>query len=480
MNFNIFLRAIFAIVTIATGISVSAQALYRQSAKVASAGDTINLAPVAIPAASAPIPTLDTDSTRVDIISVSDSLLIVQNDSIDSLAMQIDTIYIEPKIFVTPLPKWFFRKVCFTSYQYLPEFKPFAHEMGDNEAFSWIEREKASDVKQRMALQRFVIARPDLVPYNLALLPEAPKQYVAKINPQDHTIEIREVQPGELIPQNNLNMKKRHWIRKFEASLQFSQAYISPNWYQGGNNNLNMQFNIAYDVKLNPAFHPNLLFDASIRYKLGLNSAPEDSLRNYSISEDLLQLNATLGYKAARRWYYSMTTQFKTQLLNSYHKNKTTLQSAFLSPGELNVGLGMTYNYANKKKTFTFDASISPLTYNLRICTNMSMNHSDFNIDQDKRIREKFGSSGEFKLSWRLAKNILFASRLFAFTDYDQMQIDWENTLSMDINRFLSTRIYCHLRYDTDTPRIADEPNWHKLQVKEILSFGFAYKFSSL
>ena len=31
-----------------------------------------------------------------------------------------------------------------------------------------------------------------------------------------------------------------------------------------------------------------------------------------------------------------------------------------MSPGELNVGVGMTYNYANPKKTFTLDASISP------------------------------------------------------------------------------------------------------------------------
>ena len=35
---------------------------------------------------------------------------------------------------------------------------------------------------------------------------------------------------------------------------------------------------------------------------------------------------------------------FKTQLLNSYTPNTYNLNSAFLSPGELNVGLGMPYN----------------------------------------------------------------------------------------------------------------------------------------
>ncbi len=30
------------------------------------------------------------------------------------------------------------------------------------------------------------------------------------------------------------------------------------------------------------------------------------------------------------------------------------------------------------------------------------------------------------------------------------------------------------MRYDTSTPR-CDDPSWHKFQVKEVLSFGFAY-----
>lgn len=71
------------------------------------------------------------------------------------------------------------------------------------------------------------------------------------------------------------------------------------------------------------------------------------------------------------------------------------------------------------------------------------------------------------------------SSRLFVFTDYGQIQGDWENTVSFEINRFLTTQIYVHARYDSKTPPCED-PGWHKLQVKEILSIGFAYKFSSI
>ena len=462
MTHKPLIRTIFAAVALTMCSSSFAQAMFRNSATVS---DTVTLLPAAIPQASAPVTI--TDAQPAYIQQLTDS---IQNDS---------SIYLKPRIFMDPLPKAFFRDPVYTTYHFF-DFEPFKTEIPENEAFNWVERARNADLNQQMILQRFMIARPDLVKYNLALLPEAPKKYVAEVNPKDHTIEIREVTPGNPIVLPNENLKKRHWIRNFEASLQFSQAYISPNWYQGGNNNLNMILNIGYDVKLNPAFHPNLLFENSFRYKLGLNSAPDDSLRNYSISEDLLQINSTLGVKAAKRWYYSVSAMFKTQLLKSYATNTRDLKSAFLSPGELNVGLGMTYNYDNAKKTFNFYTSISPLTYNLKTCIEMSMNHSDYDIAQNRKAKHKFGSSGEFKLLWHIASNITFSSRLFAFTDYNNMQADWENTLAMNINRFLSTQIYCHLRYDTATPRIADEPNWHKLQVKEILSFGFSYKFSSI
>ena len=237
----------------------------------------------------------------------------------------------------------------------------------------------------------------------------------------------------------------------------------------------------TYSVKLNPAYHENLLFENTFQYKLGLNSVTDDEYRKYAISEDLLQINSTFGLKAAKKWYYSINAQFKTQVLNSYVRNTMTLNSAFLSPGELTAGLGMTYNHTNSKKTFTFDASIAPLSYNLKICTrpNDEISHDTWNIAADRSTVSNIGSSGEAKLSWQITHNINFRSRLFVFTDYSQIQGDWENTLSMDINRYLATQIYVHARYDSSTPR-CDDPSWHKLQVKEILSFGVTYKFSSI
>lgn len=300
-----------------------------------------------------------------------------------------------------------------------------------------------------------------------------------KADPHKSKLTIKEQGLGDIHDLYDAKIKRRNWLHSFDGALQFSQAYISPNWYQGGNNNLNMLLNTEFNVKLNEAFHPNLLFETSVKYKLAMNSAPEDTLRSYSISDDLFQINSKFGVRAAKRWFYSIQTQFKTQLFNGYKTNTNDLKASFLSPGELNVGLGMTYNYANEKKTFTFDASVSPLSYNLKICANERVDETAFDIIEGHKTASQIGSSGEAKLKWCIAHNITLSTRLFLFSDYSYFQGDLENTLSFAINRFLSTQINVNLRYDTSTPRV-DGSKWHKLQMKEILSFGFAYNFKNL
>lgn len=272
-------------------------------------------------------------------------------------------------------------------------------------------------------------------------------------------------------------MERRHWIRSFNASLQFSQAYISPNWYQGGSNNLNMLAQMVYHVKLNTKYHPNLLFETTAQYKLGMNNAPDDSIHGYNISDDLFQVNTTFGIKAMKNWYYSFNGQFKTQLFNSYAVNSRNLRSAFMSPGELTAGIGMTYNWVNPKKTITFDASLAPLSYSLKTCINHEIDPAKYNIKEGRKTLHSFGSSAEVKFFWRLAYNITFSSRLFAFTDYDTAQADWENKINFEINKFLATQVYVHARYDSSG---ASNDDWHKLQLKEIISVGFSYKLSTI
>lgn len=272
--------------------------------------------------------------------------------------------------------------------------------------------------------------------------------------------------------------KKKHWLHKFNTGLQFSQAYVSKNWYQGGNNYIALLFNFYWDVQLNPVFHPNEIFQSTLSYKLGVNSIERNAVgRNYSLSEDLFQYNVKYGFKAFTKWFYTITGQFKTQFFNNYKTNSNEKTASILSPADLNLGLGMTYNTQNKKKTFTLSASIAPLSYNMKACIANDIDHSQFNIDQDKHVHSEFGSSGEMNMTWKASDAISMRTRVFAFTDYSYFQGNVETTWDFAINKFLSTQLYVNLRYDSSTDFNASR--WHHWMMKEILSFGLSYTFST-
>lgn len=344
-------------------------------------------------------------------------------------------------------------------------------------AVDWLAREANHKKYMEACRQNFNVSYPWVVKLNLQSLPEPPKKYVATVDPTSATITVQEIKVDLSEAGKDIEAAKRgrkNWIHHFNGSVQFSQAYNSPNWYQGGNNNLNLLGNLVWNVKLNPAFYSKILFENSVQYKVGVNNAPDDKLRGYSISEDRFQVNSNFGVKAVKNWYYSITMQFKTQLLQNYPVNSNSLKAAFLSPGELNLGIGMTYNYTTPGNKANISLSLDPLSYNMICYKNTRVSGY-----KDKKVANQYGSKIETKFTWKPVYNINYQSRLYMFTNYEYVQGDWEHTISFEINRFLTTQIYVHLRYDSSTRKLADT-KWHRWQLKEILSFGFAYKFDSL
>lgn len=273
------------------------------------------------------------------------------------------------------------------------------------------------------------------------------------------------------------SMEKRHWLHYLNAGIQFSQAYVSSNWYQGGNNYLALLFNLTWNVDLNTVFHPDLLFQSALQYKLGVNSNPRESLHPYSISQDLFQYNLKTGFKAFQRWFYSFNLQFNTQLFNAYPDDSEQRSASILSPATLNMGIGMTYNYQNKPKTFKLSLSISPVAYNVKTCIDTRIDPTQFNIKAGHKTLSEIGSNLEANFEWAIRDNIRWKSRLFLFSNYKYFLADYESTIEFAFNRFLSTQFYLHPRFDSSSD--FNSSRWHHWMLKEILSFGLSYTFSS-
>lgn len=381
--------------------------------------------------------------------------------------------------------KFMYLPIIFDKYQIIPDmpekaFNPTFESTADTNLkleadTDWFEQMTWDVWFEKYHINRVITESPWLVPYNITMMPEPPKQYEVKPDVKKNILVIEERKINLQVDAPEAEIKHYNWIHSFDASLQFSQAYLSENWYQGGNSNLNMIANTLYVLKLNQALHPNKLFEFSAQYKLGINSAPDDELRDYSINEDQFQLNAKFGLKARDKFYYAVNAQFKTQLLQNFQTNTYNISASFLSPGEFNAGIGMMYSTSNKRKTFLLDASLSPLSYNMKICRAIhKLDPVSFGIDAGKHLGHEVGSSGECKVSWTIFPGISVSSRLFAFTNYSYVQGDLETTFNFSVNKFLSTQIYAHLRYD-DSAEI--DQSWRYWQFKEIISFGLQYQF---
>ena len=344
---------------------------------------------------------------------------------------------------------------------------------------AWIDRAQQRWGRTHDTRYRLMINKPELVPFNENVLPKPPKEVVVETSPADAELQVepRNLATEQFKPIDRREVKVHNWLHSFVGSLQGTQAYISNNWYQGGENNLNLLADVQWDCNLNQKLHPNWLFNNTLHYKLGVATAKGDTLRNYSINEDNFQFSSQVGYKAVKNWYYSATLFFKTQLLNSYVTNSKTLAASLLSSGELNLGLGMTYNYKDQEGYKTLTLSIAPLSYNMKICRDIEkIDPTKFGIEAGHHFKHSFGSTVEMKFEWKITPSINWKTRLYAFTDYKYVQGDWENTLVFYVNSFLSTQIFTHLRYDKSRPWNQD---WRYWQFKEILSFGLTYKFAT-
>lgn len=320
-----------------------------------------------------------------------------------------------------------------------------------------------------------MISHPNTIDYadwDLPVPPRLPAEdfsfhaYLKRLNIPE--IDVNSV----IIP--DIEIPKKHWIHFFNVGLQFSQAYVSPNWYQGGNSYISALFNFTWNVDLNQNFHPKLLLQSSLQYKLAINSNPSGSLHKYNISQDLFQYTLKTGFKAFNHWFYSLNLLFQTQLLNAYPADSELRASSFLSPGTFNAGLGMTYSLEKSKINLT--VSISPLAYNLKTCIDPKVDPVQFNILPGKKTTSEIGSSAEANMTWKFTDNISWKTRLFLFSDYHYFLADWENTFNFQINKFLSTQVYLHPRFDSSSEKTG---KWRHWMLHEILSFGISYSFAT-
>jgi len=135
-----------------------------------------------------------------------------------------------------------------------------------------------------------------------------------------------------------------------------------------------------------------------------------------------------------------------------------------------NMGVGLDYKY---KKLFS--AMISPLSYEYIYANDtINVNQGSFGIKAGTKVLSQFGSSVTGQLSYSPVRDLQIDSKLYFYTNYEKIEVDWEIIGNFRFNRYLSTRISLNPRYDNTVFLATGEKA--KIQFKELLTFGLSYR----
>lgn len=274
-----------------------------------------------------------------------------------------------------------------------------------------------------------------------------------------------------------VTIRRKYWMRSGEHSFQFAQNYFSKNWHRGGTNNLN--FNSVQILRANYR-KEKVRFNNTFEWRLTVFNAPDDSLRQYRIGNDLIRYYGDFGVDAfGKGWSYSTNLEAKSQLFNAYPMNSTNLLSSLFSPLYANAGVGLKYILDKPSKTvrhrkFRWELALAPVSLNMKYVMNDDVDVQRFGIEEGKKVQIDLGSTLTSIMRYDITRYISWDSRLTYFTSYEKVISEFENGLNMSLSNAFSTRIYVMMRYDDGVP---PDAKLKHLQLNQTLSFGLNYKW---
>lgn len=266
-----------------------------------------------------------------------------------------------------------------------------------------------------------------------------------------------------------------YWKKKGSTSLTFGQTSFS-NWSAGGDNSVSVLG--AFSTSLN--YEKNRwIWDNSIDLGYGLSYQGGDQIKN----DDRIILATRVGYKVSKLWSYAAELSFKSQFYKGYGRypveDGDRYISKFMAPGYVYASLGMNYTHPTEDlKIF-----LSPVTEKITFVLDDFLSEQGvYGVSPGKKVLTEFGSMAKATYSKKFTENMLFKSTLSLFSAYKtfgNVDVDWANSLDWKLNQFFTLKVDLFLLYDNDIKTIDKDgnPRGAKVQLKEVLGFGFGYIF---
>jgi len=337
---------------------------------------------------------------------------------------------------------------------------------------------------QKRAYQHIQRYLPSVFHYSIDDLPAEKVTIIENKEEVRLAVESKNANVSEYTPPLKFIPDRKYWISSFESAVKFSENSTSDNWHSGPTKTAILNIFTKNLVKYNYE-RDRIRLDNDLELRLNFFNAPNDTLRQYKVSDDFLRLHSNFGVKAFNKWFYTFDAEFKTQLFANYQENTMFTQAAFMSPYTINFGLGMKYDYSKQyeriDRSLVISINMAPLAYTYMSTISDSIEWGrhgfpkDEQTDNYKNYLSKFGSTVDFQMTLKPNRDVTWKSRFKYFTSYDRVVAEFENSLDFAVSRFFSTLLFLHLRYDDGVTKPAETSSY--LQWNQLISFGFNYKW---
>ncbi len=233
-------------------------------------------------------------------------------------------------------------------------------------------------------------------------------------------------------------------------------------------------------------------------------------------NQDEFWIQTAPSFKMSKNWSYGAMLKFRSQFANGY-KSRTEQKdehrkSRFMSPGYLDLSVGITYNCP--LPNFPVKINLAPVALSAVFVENSTIRDNGFLYgltSKDKTSKYEGGSSVQIDFDRKFGKKdvLRYRTTLFSFygwiTDIGQKNkyrkfdvfkqkyeewnaqtdknvddkpvlpihptVRWENTLDIKATKYLTTSIYFQLYYN--------RAQNYKVQTQTILSVGLSYTFQN-
>lgn len=323
--------------------------------------------------------------------------------------------------------------------------------------------------------------------------------------------------------------KERNYL-EFSSGLQGSLSSYNDPWIavSGGDNSIALvaSLNLRHVFKKN-LFSIETKFSAKIGYnrmKVETTDENGETVSNgvWFKNQDEFLFWVNPAFTLAKNWTYGSTFQFRSQFVNGYksrtEQERDHLKSTFLSPGYLDISLGLTYKSPHPK--FPISVNISPVAMSAVFVENRTIRNNVWDdkpgweayglVSADETSKYEGGSSVEINFDRTFGKtgylryrttiysfygwitDISQENRINDYTEYRHAYTAWEqagkdpetkprlaihptvrwtNTLDIKATKFLTTTLSFQLYYNR-----AQNVD---VQTQTLLSVGLTYTFKN-